>query len=441
MYKNIWFKLLLAFFPFVLFAQPAELQKADSLGNVVVSLFQQKKFKEIEQLKDTQYLAGYNRFTFEADWNELVGTYGEMEKKKIIYFGTQNNYHFISYKIYFESLPYILNLGFTPENKMHYVAFIPAHKIYVYPDYADADKFSERELSITNGMYVLPGNFTSPYAKGKHPLVIILPDAGPTDRDGSYNENKPYKDLVGALTTSGYNTYRFEKRPNIYGAFLLRDKAAYEPYTCRDEYLDDLYKAIDTLSTLPEVDPPRVYILGHGQGGMLLPLVAKERADVKGIILLGANAKRTQEMMMDQFDYLAKVAPYKKGEYMEQKERAKLSMNKKLNPLTEHHLMPYDVQATYWIWFNNYKHIDIAKKIKQPMLILHADRDYQVNLENLAIWKKELGAKPSVTIKNYPALNHLFYSGGGESTYSEYFSHSNIPDYVIQDLRDWLSAH
>ena len=29
MYKNIWFKLLLAFFPFVLIAQPAELQKAE----------------------------------------------------------------------------------------------------------------------------------------------------------------------------------------------------------------------------------------------------------------------------------------------------------------------------------------------------------------------------------------------------------------------------
>jgi hypothetical protein len=103
--------------------------------------------------------------------------------------------------------------------------------------------------------------------------------------------------------------------------------------------------------------------------------------------------------------------------------------------------MPYDVQATYWIWLNNYPHVEIAKKLKIPILILHGDRDYQVNMENLAGWKKDLGKLQNVTIKNYPKLNHLFYSGGAESTYSEYFMIGNIPDYFIKDLIDWLSAN
>jgi hypothetical protein len=99
------------------------------------------------------------------------------------------------------------------------------------------------------------------------------------------------------------------------------------------------------------------------------------------------------------------------------------------------------VQATYWIWLNNYKHVDITKKLKKPVLILHGDRDYQVNMENFGIWQKELDKNTFVTLKNYPKLNHLFYTGEVASTYSEYYLKSNIPDYVIKDLTDWLSSH
>jgi dipeptidyl aminopeptidase/acylaminoacyl peptidase len=116
-------------------------------------------------------------------------------------------------------------------------------------------------------------------------------------------------------------------------------------------------------------------------------------------------------------------------------------MDKKLNPLTEHHLMPYDVQATYWIWLNQYPHLEIAKKLSKPQLILHGERDYQTNMENYDLWKKTLAKNTKATLKLYPRLNHLFYAGDAQSTYSEYYLKSNIPAQVIEDINLWLKAN
>lgn len=411
--------------------------ETEKKGKEIIQLLVDKKFAEISNQVDSLYKSNYEAYVLEKDWVELTGTYGQYVSSKPVNYDVSPYYYFIAFKINFEFLPYIFNLSFNDAGKIIYISFMEAHKIYVAPDYCDVSKFLERKITVVNGMYEMPGILAMPNS-GKNPLVIILPEAGPTDKDGSYEENKPYKDLAWGLASRGIATFRYEKRSNNYGIFMLKDKAAYETFTPREDLLYDLYKIIDSLKTLPDVDPNKIYILGHGQGGMLAPLVAKERKDIAGIIMMGANAKRTQEMMIDQYKYLSKVLPEKTAEYEAQTRNAIRSMDKKLNPLTEHHLMPYEVQATYWIWLNQYPHLEISQKLNKPQFILHGERDYQSNMENYELWKKTLQKNPKATVKLYPRLNHLFYAGDAQSTYSEYYLKSNIPENVIKDIGEWL---
>jgi len=419
----------------------ATFQEVEAKSRAVIDLFVSKQFTLLEAQIDPNYKSTYSAISLGRDWEELTGTYGQYVNAKPVNFEVNEYYQFIAYKMNFEYLPYIFNISFNAEGKIIYISFMPAHKMYVAPNYCDISKISERKINVVNGFYEMPGLLSRPNGDAKAPLVIILMEAGPTDKDGSYEENKPYKDLAWGLSTNGYAVFRYEKRANNYGIYMMKDKAAYETFTPREDLLLDLYKIIDTLKTLPDVDPSRIYILGHGQGGMLAPLVAKEREDIKGIIMMGANSKPTQIMMIEQYKYLTEVTPNKRDEYDEQTTKALVSLDKKLNPLTEHSKMPYNVQATYWIWLNNYKHLEITKKLKKPVLILHGDRDYQVNMSNLELWKKTLVKNKNVTIKNYPKLNHLFYSGEVKSTYSEYYMIGNIPDYVITDITNWLKEN
>jgi hypothetical protein len=59
-------------------------------------------------------------------------------------------------------------------------------------------------------------------------------------------------------------------------------------------------------------------------------------------------------------------------------------------------------------------------------------------MENYELWKKTLQKNSKAIVKLYPRLNHLFYAGDAQSTYSEYYLKSNIPENVITDIGDWL---
>jgi len=40
----------------------------------------------------------------------------------------------------------------------------------------------------------------------------------------------------------------------------------------------------------------------------------------------------------------------------------------------------------------------------------------------------------------YEKLNHLFLEGEGASYPKEYYEASNIPEYVIKDIADWVKS-
>jgi dienelactone hydrolase len=405
----------------------------------IINLFKEKQFDKITNKVASMYSAYYSPITLEKDWAELIGTYGEYKSHRLVNLSTNAaGYFSSSTEIQFAYLPFVLSLSFDSSWQVMSIAFSQSHKIHVAPAYVNVEAFTEQTFKVKNEEYELSANLCLPNSEGKHPLVIIIGESGPTDRDGSYDINLPYKDIAWGLSSKGFASFRMDKRAVAHGIQMLFKRNNYESFTCREDYLDDLYKAIDTLVQMPSIDANSIYIIGHGQGGMLIPLICKEKPFVKGGVFLGVNQKRVQEMMIDQYQYLIKVTPAKKAEFDLQIRRAKYSMSKKLNPLTEHKYMPFEVQATYWVWLNNYQHVKMAKKMKQPLFILQGERDYQVSTENYLLWQNSLKKKKNAQFLLYPKLNHLFEEGEGESTYSEYFTKKNIPNYVVYDIYNWL---
>ena len=70
--------------------------------------------------------------------------------------------------------------------------------------------------------------------------------------------------------------------------------------------------------------------------------------------------------------------------------------------------------------------------------MLHGGRDYQVSAEEFAQWQAALSARKDVTLKLYPALNHLFISGTGRSLPIEYFAAGHVDEEVIRDIAAWV---
>jgi fermentation-respiration switch protein FrsA (DUF1100 family) len=100
--------------------------------------------------------------------------------------------------------------------------------------------------------------------------------------------------------------------------------------------------------------------------------------------------------------------------------------------------LPSHTSAAYWASLRECKAAEIARGLKQPMLILQGERDYQVTMADFRAWKQALSGRKNVTFKSYRRLNHVFMEGTGKATPSEYEWAGHVAEEVIDDIAGWI---
>lgn len=305
--------------------------------------------------------------------------------------------------------------------------------------YDDPTAYTEQEVTVTTGRWELGGTLLIPNSDDLVPAVVIVHGSGPSDRDGTVNSvNKPYRDLAQGLASNGIAVLRYDKRTFVYGVDSADDFAT---STIDDETIDDALSAITLLRTMPQIDPNRIYVLGHSMGGMLAPEIARRDGQVAGIIIMAGNSRSLVDVALEQMDYLQAlpINASDEAQAMVEKFRADLLAIKELTPDSDLTQPLFGAYPTYWLDIMGYDQIETAQNLTIPMLILQGERDYQVTMEDFALWQSSLN--PSyATFISYPALNHLFLAGEGISTPTEYATQGYIPQDVIDDIVAWFQG-
>lgn len=58
---------------------------------------------------------------------------------------------------------------------------------------------------------------------------------------------------------------------------------------------------------------------------------------------------------------------------------------------------------------------------------------------DLELWREGLADRDRVTVRLYPALNHLFAPGAGTATPAEYTGQvKHVAPQVLEDLAEWI---
>jgi uncharacterized protein len=81
-----------------------------------------------------------------------------------------------------------------------------------------------------------------------------------------------------------------------------------------------------------------------------------------------------------------------------------------------------------------------AAQVKQPMLVLQGERDYQVTMEEFSRWKSALADRTDVSFHSYAILNHLFVAGTGKSVPAEYNTAGHVSEAIVRDIATWIMA-
>lgn len=72
------------------------------------------------------------------------------------------------------------------------------------------------------------------------------------------------------------------------------------------------------------------------------------------------------------------------------------------------------------------------------MLVLQGGRDYQVTLDDLRGWEAALSGRRDVRFRVFPDLNHLFITGQGRPTPTEYQIPGHVAQEVIEEIAAWI---
>ncbi|MFD6395045.1 alpha/beta hydrolase family protein, partial [Nocardia sp. NPDC060259] len=169
------------------------------------------------------------------------------------------------------------------------------------PENAVPEAIDEYDLLLGAEPVAVPGTISMRPADGPRPGVVLLPGAGPTDRDGTLGDNKPLRDIAWGLADQGVAVLRFDK------ITYARPEQIDEQFTAADEYVPHGVAAVDALRAHPGVDPERVLVLGHSLGGRLAPRVAAAEPSVAGLILLAGSAQPLHWTAVRQIRYLTEL--------------------------------------------------------------------------------------------------------------------------------------
>lgn len=146
--------------------------------------------------------------------------------------------------------------------------------------------------------YALTGELSlPPGAKPgqKFRTVILLHGSGPNDLNETLPEqvsgvpggSKVFLQLARQLNEAGFAVVRYNKR-GVLGAGPRIDPAARPEQATVSQFSADALGVLQTVRTLPEVNPGEVFLLGHSEGTMLAARIAREHPElVRGLVLIG----------------------------------------------------------------------------------------------------------------------------------------------------------
>jgi dienelactone hydrolase len=316
-----------------------------------------------------------------------------------------------------------------------------ANATYEPPPYAQPERFHEEEVQVGHGEWALPGTLSLPQGDGPFAGVVLVHGSGPQDRDETIPPNKPFRDLAWGLASQGIAVLRYEKRTKAYTARLKDD----DTLTVKEETVDDALEAVALLRGRPEIDAQQVFVLGHSLGGFLAPRIGAADPQIRGLIILAGMARRFEDVILDQMNYILSLTvpdpTVREKQLAAIKKQVELVKDPNRLPTAPASDLPFGVPAAYWMDLNAYQPEQVAQTLKQPMLFLLGESDYQVTREDFQIWQDALGGRSDVQFILYPGLSHMFtpVEGGQKATPATYTVASHVAEAVVNEIASWIN--
>lgn len=290
------------------------------------------------------------------------------------------------------------------------------------------------DVTFPSGNHELAGTLSVPSGDGPFPAVILISGSGRSDRNEALpgvTSFQPFKVLAEHLADAGVAVLRYDDRG------VGESTGDFQSATSED-FAEDVEAAVAYLRTRPEIDPQRVGLLGHSEGGMIAPMVAADNPDdiafvvamapttVPGYrilswqldnLLAGSNLTEAQKAAahaqeIRSLDWVVgedwiSLQSHLRDQYaaMPQEQREAIGS---VSEFIEQGMLYYQG----WLYFfATHDPAEDWRRLAVPALVLFGGLDQQVPEEmNTAALRRAIEDRDdaAVTIRSFPTANHLF---------------------------------
>jgi alpha-beta hydrolase superfamily lysophospholipase len=281
---------------------------------------------------------------------------------------------------------------------------------------------AEHELALPTAWGQLAGTLLLPEGAGPWPAALLVPGAGPTDRDG----NSPLfgepldnlKQLAQGLAAHGVASLRYDKRgvgASVYPG-LSEEALRFE------QLVDDAVALAGRLASEDRIG--RVALVGHSEGALVAALAAHD-ARAQAVVSISGAGARASALMRGQIEgrlpqeiAASAVAALAALEAQQPVEDVPDALILLFRPTVQPYLMS---------WFRHDPPA-VLGGLEQPVLLVHGSADTQLGLEH-ARWLQ--AGKPDARLEIVEDMDHLLAVGGDTRRGAEV---------VARTVAAWLQA-
>ena len=344
------------------------------------------------------------------------------------------------------------------------ITFLPADTIfspqrpqtplppYAFEEQTIATDFTDSQVNPVH----LEGTLTYPRTGGPFPTLVLVSGSGQQNRDEELFQHRPFLVLADYLAKRGIAVLRYDDR-GVGASTGSLDSADTRLFS------EDAEAMLRALKGNPHVDPARLGIGGHSEGGAIAPMVAARNKDVKYVVMLAGQGCTGLDVMLQQNEALYRAAGLSKRllavrmaamrELLamptgSKQKDYKVVIDRHTADLTKAEVDSIGLgrgsaaamkQQLESRWMQSFLTLDPAEylpKVKVPVLALNGAKDRQVvckpNLQRVK------ALCPQADCRELPDLNHLFQhcTTGGTDEYL-LIEETFAPE-AMRQIADWI---
>jgi uncharacterized protein len=272
----------------------------------------------------------------------------------------------------------------------------------------------ERQVRVADGTTLACSLVLPTERRGLLPSAIFLNGTGPQDRDGDSPGGRPiavalFRHLAIGLAQRDVASLRCDDR-GVGGSQGTLATATL------DSLVADASAQVAQLRSEPGLDPARVAVVGHSEGGAIGPLVASRDGRVRALVLLAAMGRPLDQISLDQREAALKASGMSEADRARDQKRfariyAAIRAGKPLPAeTTDSERQALEPILGYLASHLRHDPQKTLRAIKVPVLVARGGKDFHVSERDLRAITEALrkGGNRRVTVKTYPELSHVF---------------------------------